>query len=62
MRLVIQFQVGDRYTYSATETVPVIYESAEAFAVDFETFCLDNKDKYFSFDKLPNYERLFRSW
>lgn len=36
MRLVIEYVVTDNYTYWATETNPVEYESAEAFAVDFE--------------------------
>lgn len=42
MRLIIEFSVGDGYTYSATETIPVVYESAEAFAVDFEQAVRDN--------------------
>lgn len=41
MRLVIEYQVGDGYTYSCDVTVPVVYESAEAFIVDFEKFCKD---------------------
>jgi hypothetical protein len=41
MRLVIEYSVGDGYTYSCDVTVPVVYESAEAFAVDFEKFCKD---------------------
>lgn len=36
MRLVIEYGVGDDYTWWATVTVPVEYESAEAFAVEFE--------------------------
>jgi hypothetical protein len=44
MRLVIKCHISDGYTYSFTNTVPVIYESAEAFAVDFEKFCWDNID------------------
>lgn len=36
MRLVIEYTVGDGYTWSGTDTIPVEYESAEAFAVDFE--------------------------
>lgn len=38
MRLVIEFHIGDGFT----ETVPVEYESAEAFAVDFEKATLDS--------------------
>lgn len=44
MRLVIEFTAGDGYTYSCTETVPVEYESAEAFAVDFEKAVQDSYD------------------
>ena len=36
MQLVIEYAIGDGYTFSATDTIPVEYESAEAFAVDFE--------------------------
>jgi len=39
MRLVIEYYVGDGYTWSATNTVPVEYESAEAFVVEFEEAC-----------------------
>lgn len=41
MRLVIVYHMGDGCTYSCTETVPVEYESAEAFAVDFEKVAMD---------------------
>jgi hypothetical protein len=43
MRLVIEYHDGDGCTYSCDVTVPVVYESAEAFAVDFEKFCKDIK-------------------
>jgi hypothetical protein len=36
MKLVVEYQVGDSYTWTATETLPVIYESGEALAVEFE--------------------------
>jgi hypothetical protein len=39
MRLVIEYNVGDGYTWHATNTIPVEYESAEAFAVEFEEAC-----------------------
>ncbi len=42
MRLVIEFHIGDGCTFSCTETFPVEYESAEAFAVDFEKATLDS--------------------
>lgn len=44
MQLVIEHGAGDGYTWWCTCTIPVIYESAEAFAVDFETFCLQHLD------------------
>jgi hypothetical protein len=31
MRLLVEYEVTDDYTYSYTVTIPVIYESAEAF-------------------------------
>lgn len=43
MRLVIEFSAGDGCTWWATVSVPVVYESAEAFAVDFEEACLKAK-------------------
>lgn len=36
MRLVVEYGAGDGYTYWCTDTVPVVYESPEAFAVEFE--------------------------
>jgi hypothetical protein len=39
MRLVIEYNDSDGCTFSCDVTVPVVYESAEAFAVDFEKFC-----------------------
>lgn len=39
MRLVIEYMSGDGHVYSCKNTVPVEYESAETFAVEFEQFC-----------------------
>jgi hypothetical protein len=36
MRIVMQFNVGDGYTFCCTETFPIEYESQEAALVDFE--------------------------
>jgi hypothetical protein len=36
MRLVIRYDIGDDCTWWAQETLPVEYESAEKFLVDFE--------------------------
>jgi hypothetical protein len=47
MRLVIEYGDSDGCTYSCNVTVPVVYESAEAFAVDFEKFCKDVYSKGF---------------
>lgn len=44
MRLIIEYSVGDGCTYGCTETVPVEYESPEAFLVDFENACKENKN------------------
>jgi len=49
MRLIIEFVVSDGCSYSFTETVPVAYESAEAFAVDFEIVCYANKQNWQGF-------------
>lgn len=42
MRLVIEYVVGDGCTYHCTNTTPIEYESAEAFAVEFEEACRVN--------------------
>ena len=39
MRLVIRYQTGDTYTWSATNVHPIEYESAEAALVHFEEAC-----------------------
>ena len=36
MRLIVRVNYSDDCTYSYYETIPVVYESAEAFIVDFE--------------------------
>jgi hypothetical protein len=36
MRLVIQYNNTDGHTFHLTETVPIEYESAEKFLIDFE--------------------------
>lgn len=43
MQLVIKYTVSDGCTYSCDVTQPVLYESAEAFIVDFENFCHENR-------------------
>lgn len=43
MRLVIKYDVGDDYTWWSTVTVPLEYESAEAFAVDFEAIVREQR-------------------
>lgn len=42
MRLVIKHSVTDNCTYWCERVVPVNYESAEAFMVDFEEACQNN--------------------
>jgi hypothetical protein len=43
-RLIIEYNVSDGCTYNCTNTVPVLYESGEAFLVDFEAWCKQHKD------------------
>ena len=38
-RLIIEWVDSDGCTYSCTNTLPVLYESAEAFVVEFEAWC-----------------------
>ena len=56
MRLIIEYQVSDGCTYSCTVTQPVVYESAEHFAVDFEQFCRNTlADCLACFPTLPKF-------
>lgn len=41
-RLIVEWTDSDGCTYSCTNTLPVLYESAEAFAVEFEAWCKIN--------------------
>jgi hypothetical protein len=43
IRLVIKYSDSDGCTYDCTVVEPVLYASAEAFAVDFEEYCLKNR-------------------
>ena len=36
MQIVMEFMAGDGYTYWATSTIPIMYESCEAAMLDFE--------------------------
>ena len=58
MRLIIQYDVGDGYTWSGTETIPVAYESGEAFIVEFEDFVKDKvgKDDMLNLQKFAGIE------
>lgn len=58
MRLIVEYTVGDGYTYNATNTIPVIYESAEAFIVEFEEFVKDKvaKNEIWNLHKFAGYE------
>jgi hypothetical protein len=39
MRLIVEYQDSNGYTFSNTVSKPVIYKSAEDFIVDFEAKC-----------------------
>lgn len=56
MRLVVIYYEGDGYTYSCQNTVPVVYESAEAFAVDLEEACKKAQESQASDFQLANQE------
>ena len=58
MRLVIQFYVTDGYTYGFDCVVPVVYESAEAFAVEFEVLC----HKHHAQEETNDFEFAGQSW
>jgi hypothetical protein len=46
MRLIVRYTVGDGCSWSSEIVVPVIYDSPEAFMVDFEEHCLDRKSTF----------------
>lgn len=46
MRLVLEYNQTDGYTYSFETTRPFVYESPEAFIVDFEAIVLNRNDEY----------------
>lgn len=49
MRLVIEYSIGDGFTYSSVVSRPIVYESAESFLEDFESACLEaynSNDKF----------------
>jgi hypothetical protein len=46
MRLVVIVNYTDDCTYNYNETVPVVYESPEAFLVDFEKAAIELKAKW----------------
>lgn len=39
MRLIVVYEIGDGCTFGCTVTIPVNYDSAESFIVDFEGYC-----------------------
>lgn len=40
MRLILEYENSDGYTFSCTNTIPVVYESAEKFLVDLMDLAL----------------------
>lgn len=42
MRLIVEYQSGDGFSYSHTCTHAIVYESKEKFLRDFERVCLDS--------------------
>lgn len=43
VRLVVSWEEDDGFTSCVSHTLPVLYESAEAFIVDFEAWCRANR-------------------
>ena len=58
MRLVVQFQIGDGCTYSCTETIAVVYDSAEQLLVDLEdavnNYIKSHEQYYKDYEKYEN--------
>ena len=46
MRLIVEYCITDGCTYSFYQIVPVVYDSTEAFLVDFEEQCLEKRLTY----------------
>lgn len=49
VRLVVEFNVTDGCTFHCRATRPVLYSSAEAFAVEFEEACRTNRGATLNF-------------
>jgi hypothetical protein len=65
MRLVVQYSYGDDFTWSATATVPINFESPESFIVEFEKACKEavlNDKRNFIFADLEWEPYLFFEW
>lgn len=50
-KLVVEYSVGDGFTYSATNTVPVLFSSKEEFIIIFEEKLIAQKKLLELFDK-----------
>lgn len=50
-RLMMEFTVGDQYTYSAEVTFPIVYESKEKALHDFELLLIEKIDSLFTLQK-----------
>lgn len=46
-RFILSYEISDGCTYSFTETVPILYESAEQLIIDFEELCTKKNAKAF---------------
>lgn len=62
MKLVIEYQIGDDYTWGATLTLPVEYESAEAFLVDFEELVMKTRADFIRDDTLNDRSKPGDGW
>jgi hypothetical protein len=50
-KLIVEYSVGDGFTYSATNTVPVLFSSKEEFIVTFEEKLIAQKKQLELFNK-----------
>ena len=50
-KLIVEYSVGDGFTYSATNTVPILFSSKEEFIIIFEEKLLEQKKLLEIFNK-----------
>lgn len=62
MRLIMEYTVSDGFTWWATRTIPVIYQSEPEFKDDFELILLSMIDERKALQKMDRHEEFITSF